>query len=687
MWEKEANVLPACVDCHQPHKARKVFYDQGMANKDCIVCHEKKNITSSVDGRSLFVNVNEYAESIHGKKIACSQCHSEVTKSLSRPCSTIKKKVDCAQCHTAVGEQYQQSTHGKLFAKNDVNAPTCKECHGTHGVKARLDSQSPIFATNIPALCARCHQEGKKAAVRIQGTEHEIINHYNESIHGKGLAKSGLVVTAKCTDCHTSHRELPSADTLSSIHPNSTPATCGKCHHGIENQFEKSIHSRLVSISDKPLPVCNDCHTAHTITRTDATGFKLSILTTCGKCHGEITKSYFETYHGKVSQLGYAKTAKCYDCHGAHDILKVTDPRSHLSRENVVTTCQKCHPNATRKFAGYLTHATHHDPDRYPILFYVFWGMTSLVIGTFFFSGLHTLLWLPRAWQMRKLHKKEEEADPNEKQYQRFTRLNRILHVIMIVSFITLTLTGMTLKFSYTAWASVLSHLFGGFEVAGYVHRFAAVMMTGIFATHIVDLFRRKKKEYASWWAMLTSVDTMLPTKKDLQDVIGSIKWFVNKGPRPQYGRWTYWEKFDYFAVFWGVFIIGSTGMMLWFPEFFTQFLPGWFINVATIVHSDEALLATGFIFTVHFFNTHLRPEKFPMDIVIFTGRMTVEELQRDKPAEYEALIKSGQLEKYLVEPYPPIVIKAIRLFGWTAVTIGTSVVIWIIYAMVFAYK
>lgn len=388
-----------------------------------------------------------------------------------------------------------------------------------------------------------------------------------------------------------------------------------------------------------------------------------------------------------MSQLGYAKTAKCYDCHGAHDILKVTDPRSHLSRENVVTTCQKCHPSATRKFAGYLTHATHHDPDKYPILFYVFWSMTSLVIGTFFFSGMHTLLWLPRAWQMRKLHKKAEEADPNEKQYQRFTRLNRILHIVMIVSFITLTLTGMTLKFSYTAWAAVLSRLFGGFEVAGYVHRFAALMMTGIFVTHIVDLFRRKKKDYGSWWAMLTSADTMLPTKKDWHDVVGSIKWFVNKGPRPQYGRWTYWEKFDYFAVFWGVFIIGSTGMTLWFPELFTRFLPGWFINVATIVHSDEALLATGFIFTVHFFNTHLRPEKFPMDIVVFTGRMSVEELQRDKPAEYAALINSGQLEKYLVEPYPPIVIKAIRLFGWTAVIIGISVVIWIIYAMLFTYR
>lgn len=687
LWEKEANVLPACVDCHQPHKARRIFYDQGMANKDCMTCHERKDIKSSVDGRSLFVDVAEYAGSKHGPKVACSQCHSEVKSSHTRPCDAITKKVDCAQCHTEVGDQYKLSTHGKLFAANDKNAPTCKECHGTHGVKGRLDSSSPIFAINIPALCARCHQEGKKAAVRYQGTEHDIINHYTESIHGKGLAKSGLTVTAKCTDCHTSHRELPKSDTASSVNGKNLPATCGKCHHGIEEKFQKSIHSSLVSKSDKPLPVCSDCHTAHTINRTDAEGFKLGVMNTCGKCHGEITKTYFDTYHGKVAQLGYTKTAKCYDCHGSHDILPPSDPNSHLSRVNVVETCQKCHPGANRRFAGYLTHATHHDPEKYPLLFWVFWGMTGLVIGTFFFSGIHTLLWLPRAWQMRKIHNQIEQEHSNEPQYQRFSRLNRILHIGMIISFLSLALTGMTLKFSYTGWAVILSRIFGGFEVAGYIHRIAAVIMIGVFITHIVDLFRRKNKEFGSWKKMLFGEHTMLPTKKDLQDAVGSIKWFIGKGPRPEYGRWTYWEKFDYFAVFWGIFIIGSTGMTLWFPEIFTNILPGWFINVATIIHSDEALLATGFIFTVHFFNTHLRPEKFPMDLVVFTGRMPVEELKRDKPAEYAAMVKSGELEKYLVEPYQPIVTRAIKIFGWAAVTIGFSVVIWIIFAMLFSYR
>lgn len=273
------------------------------------------------------------------------------------------------------------------------------------------------------------------------------------------------------------------------------------------------------------------------------------------------------------------------------------------------------------------------------------------------------------------------------RQYVRFTRLNRLLHALMIVSFISLSLTGMTLKFSYTGWAVFLSRLFGGFESAGFIHRFAATVMIGVFITHLVDLVRRKRHEFGSWKAMLRGPDTMLPTMQDLRDARDSFRWFLGMGPRPQYGRWTYWEKFDYFAVFWGMVVIGSTGLTLWFPEAFTLVFPGWMINVATIIHSDEALLATGFIFTIHFFNTHLRPEKFPMDMVIFTGRMDVEDLKEDKPAEYEREIAAGTLDGKLAEPYPPIVIRAIRVFAWIALATGFSIVLWIIYAMVFAYR
>jgi hypothetical protein len=401
LWEKEEHVLPACVDCHQPHKVRKVYYDQGMADRDCLRCHEKPDIRAASDGRSLHVEAAALLDSRHAK-VACSQCHSGVSSSRVRACETLTGKVDCTSCHAEVGAQYLTSRHGRLVAMNDPNAPTCKECHGSHGVLGRIDPRSATFPTNVPGLCARCHREGQKAAVRYTGGQHEIVEHYTESIHGKGLVKSGLTVTAMCTNCHTAHGVLPASDPASSVNRSNIPKTCGRCHHGIEEQFEKSVHATQVGRTDKPLPVCSDCHSAHTIRRTDETGFKLDIMTKCGNCHREIAKTYFDTYHGKVSQLGYTKTAKCYDCHGAHDILEVADPRSHLSHDNVVKTCQKCHEGATRRFAGYLSHATHHDPHKYPLLYWTFRGMTSLLVGTFCIGGLHTLLWIPRAIEMRR---------------------------------------------------------------------------------------------------------------------------------------------------------------------------------------------------------------------------------------------------------------------------------------------
>jgi len=274
-----------------------------------------------------------------------------------------------------------------------------------------------------------------------------------------------------------------------------------------------------------------------------------------------------------------------------------------------------------------------------------------------------------------------------ERQFVRFTRLQRTLHICMIVSFITLATTGLTLKFSYTKWAAILSHLLGGFESAGNIHRTAAIVMFGVFITHLVDLYKLKKREHTSWRSLILGPGSMVPNRQDLSELIATLKWFVGRGKRPAYGRWTYWEKFDYFAVFWGIAVIGSTGLTLWFPVFFTRFIPGSFLNVATIIHSDEALLATGFIFTVHFFNTHLRPEKFPMDITVFTGRMPLEELKRDKPREYEALVASGKLEDYMEEAYPPIVTRTIRTFAWAALAVGFSTVLWIIYAVLFAYR
>jgi len=687
LWEKDPNKVPVCIDCHAPHKVRKIFYELGMSDRDCLMCHSKPDISTIRDGQtlSLYIDTLEVKSSIH-RNTACAQCHTGASPAHERPCATIVTKVDCSICHAEVVDVYKTSTHGTLSERGDPNAPVCLDCHGKHGIKEHRNTTSPTYPTKVPDLCGKCHREGSKAAVRYTGEEKNIVSSYVESIHGKGLLESGLVVTAMCTDCHTPHHELPHANPLSSVNRDNIAKTCATCHNGIYEQYARSIHFPNGTKSEKPLPMCNDCHTSHTIRRTDQEGFKLAIINQCGRCHEEVMDTYFETFHGKVSKLGYTAAAKCNDCHGAHDVLPTWNPDSHLSRENIVKTCAQCHPGSHRRFAGYLTHATHHDRARYPILFYTFWFMTILLVSTLTVSGIHTALWLPRSFQMMRKHRAEKK-DYSGKEYLRFDSLPRRLHILVIISFIGLALTGMTLKFSYLGWAQWLSHLLGGFESAGYIHRVCAVITFFYFGMHLFDLIRRKRSENKTWKQMLFGSNSMLPNLTDLKEFIGSFKWFVGLGPRPQYGRWTYWEKFDYFAVFWGVLIIGSTGLILWFPELFTRVLPGWFINVATVIHSDEALLAVGFIFTVHFFNTHFRPEKFPMDIVIFSGRVPLEEFKNDRPREYQEMLESGELEKKLVDPLPPIVVRGLKMFGWTALSIGLILVILIIYAEIFGYK
>ncbi|MDE1920001.1 MAG: hypothetical protein KGJ09_01125 [Candidatus Omnitrophica bacterium] len=685
LWEKNPQVIPVCVDCHQPHKIRRVYYPMGEANQDCLTCHGKKTIVSSKDHRSLFIDEQQFNGSVHAK-VACAQCHTQVSASHTRPCETITKRVDCSICHSQQVAAYRRGTHGKLWSQGNPNAPSCRVCHGTHGILSHKDIRSPTYPTNIPALCARCHREGHKAAVLYKGPEHNITTNYIESIHGQGLLESGLVVAATCVSCHTAHEQLPAADPRSTVNRRNIARTCSQCHQGVYEKYMKSVHAIGRHKDSARLPACNDCHTAHTIKRTDENAFRFDIMNTCGKCHQAIASTYFQTVHGKISKLGYAKAAKCQDCHGSHEIFPVTDPRSTLSYWNIVHTCQKCHAGANRRFAGYLTHATHHDPKKYPWIFWTFWAMTALLVGTFSVSLFHTLLWLPKSLEMRRLYPQKHIVS-TEKQYVRFPVFYRVLHIIMICSFLTLTITGMTLKFSYTPWALFISKLLGGYAVSGFLHRCAAVTLLGIFFAHLRQVFLQKRLEKRSFKEMLFGPDTILFTKKDWREFLVTVKWYMGKGPYPQYGRWTYWEKFDYFAVLWGVMVIGTSGLMLWFPEAFTHVLPGWVINVATIVHSDEALLAAGFIFTVHFFNTHFRPEKFPMDTVIFTGRMSIEDLKRERPKEYEALVARGELEKNLAEPLSPGKILAIRIFGWTALSLGLVLVVCIIFTMIFGYK
>jgi cytochrome b subunit of formate dehydrogenase len=272
-------------------------------------------------------------------------------------------------------------------------------------------------------------------------------------------------------------------------------------------------------------------------------------------------------------------------------------------------------------------------------------------------------------------------AGPAQRYYRRFTAIERVMHAALMLTFVGCALSGLPLLYADKAWAAMLARILGGFEGAGVVHRMCASMMIVVFVSHVTYVLS-KARARGALPSVLWGPDSMVPQPQDIVDIWNNFKWFVGKGPQPQFDRWTYWEKFDYWAVFWGMLIIGGSGLLLWFPVFFSQLLPGWMFNIAALVHGEEALLAVGFIFTFHFFNGHVRPAKFPMDTVIFTGRISENELKSERRVEYERLIREGRL----AEKEAPAPTAESKWFGWivggAALVLGIVAIVLIVYSV-----
>jgi cytochrome b subunit of formate dehydrogenase len=264
--------------------------------------------------------------------------------------------------------------------------------------------------------------------------------------------------------------------------------------------------------------------------------------------------------------------------------------------------------------------------------------------------------------------------DVTPRYYVRFSLAQRYLHWVLAGTFLGLAFTGMTLRFSAAAWMQSLARAVGGFGAVLFFHKFCAFALTVAFMLHVADIAYRILAKHE--WGLLYGPNSMVPRWKDIQDFFGNLKWFVHLGPKPKFDRFAYWDKLDYWGVFWGMGIIGLSGYAMWFGSFFARLIPGSWLNIALLIHGEEALLATGWIFVIHFFNTHLRPENFPMDLTIFTGRLTEEELQRLHPEEYERLAASGGLKAIAAEAPPRWLNNFGRSIGVTAIFAGVLMLV-----------
>jgi cytochrome b subunit of formate dehydrogenase len=615
---------------------------------DCLECHDDVEFTSTAH-----------------PDVTCGECHTNVTSMRhKRGVEPLTDETSCGECHSSVLRALGRSAHGGEAA--------CADCHGApHDIRPADDLASAVSPVNQIKYCGGCHNEPPA-----------LIEGYLAGEHGKALLLSGLISAPACSDCHGDHRIMKVDSSRAPTEHHNSPEMCGACHQMLFDDWTNhSAHGKAWQ-EDAEGPVCVDCHASHEIVDPTTYDARHASARNCGSCHEEYLTTFRDSFHGKGLHLGLSGGASCADCHTPHAQMSADHPESSIHPDNRLATCGKCHEDITPSFATFEPHNDPTDPDDNFKVYVVYMFMTGLLIGVFAFFGLHDILWLQRSLVGVMRGEFEEERRAASGQWVRRFRLKHIrTHVIVITTFILLALTGLPLKFAHTApWAQTLVDVLGGVDSTRFIHRLAAVGTFGYLLFHVVDVLWRTvvRREKGMFWGP----NSMMPQPKDLWDLLGNIRYFLYLGERPKGDRWTYFEKFDYLAVFWGVAMIGVSGLFLWYPDVVTQVMPGWTLNVAQVIHSDEALLATGFIFFFHFFHTHLRPESFPMDLVVFLGKMPLERFKSERPLEYERAVENGELETLMVEAPSTREIREAYIFGSIYLVIGIMLAIFIVWAL-----
>jgi cytochrome b subunit of formate dehydrogenase/nitrate/TMAO reductase-like tetraheme cytochrome c subunit len=603
-------------------------------NSTCLDCHGVKGFavpkgeTGGAPKRHISLDAHAFAESAHGK-LNCVACHADISSIPHK--MNISHAVDCVSCH--------------------------KET----------------------ALSAK--EEDDKA--KIGNVMHQI-EQYLGSIHARPNKDDPTKPNATCADCHSAHYVFPTRSEAGKDFRQSTPQICGRCHEKEASLWANSVHAGAIR-QGKDGATCADCHTAHAIDRPKQDPIKLLITRNCGSCHAEQYATYRGTYHGQVNALGYAHTAKCADCHEPHDTMKPDSPGAKMSAEKRLQTCQTCHKEAPANFRGFYPHGNSHDFARYPEMWIASKFMIALLAGVFTFFWSHSALWFYREWRDRKdgvHHILVDNAGnavsiptpPNEaegKYFRRWSAPWRLAHLVLAIAVMVLVLTGTSVLYADSFWAPYVMKALGGTKIAAIIHRCCALIFIVIFFGHIgvaaVKVFKTRKT--FRWFGPYS----LLPNLGDFRDCWAMFKWFFGKGPRPTFDHWTYWEKFDYWAPFWGMFIIGLSGLTLWSPTVAARILPGWIFNVSTIVHGEEAFLAAVFLFTVHYFNCHFRPTKLPQDICMFTGCVPLNNFIEEHGVEYRRLLESGELKKCLVDPPSTGLTRRASALGFTLIAVGLT--------------
>ena len=622
--------------------AQKTVKAQAPTNEDCLACHSDASLTKDVDGKtvSLHVDGDHFSGSVHGS-LTCIACHTDIK---AVPHDPVAGTVDCAQCHADAVQAYNQGVHQKAIQRGNPKAAGCADCHGSaHELLASTDPKSKVNHANIAQTCGACH--GVKFVMEGSGISSQPFFSYQESVHGRAVA-SGNEKAAACTDCHGNHDIRPATDEQSSIFRANVPKTCGNCHQEVTTEFNQSVHGQAVTRGNGEAPVCTDCHGIHLIKAhidpTSPVAAQALARTTCTRCHagmrlteefgvpGQRVSSYLDSYHGLASQLGSNVVANCASCHGVHNILPSSDPNSTINPRNMAQTCGKCHPGASDNFVLSKVHLdipTSQDVGGKAIR-WIRWIYLTLIFAVIGGMLLHNgLIWRKKAAAIR---------GSQERDVVRLTRKQRIQHVLLIVCFAALVITGFALKFP-DSW---IGALLGGNEgLRRGIHRVAAVLMLVVGAYHLLYVAITKEGR--------KGLKDIFPRTKDLADVWRNMAFYSGLSSRkPEFGQFSYAEKVEYWALVWGTIIMGATGLIIWFKLGVFAFLPRWAVEAAVAIHFYEAILATLAIVVWHFYQVIFDPDVYPLNWAFIDGRISSKLYKEEHELAYKQMMASkGTIE------------------------------------------
>ncbi len=637
----------ACVDCHEGFKADQMPHRPKIKPVNCMSCHGDAPSAHPFHAAMATIKGGERAPGV-----SCKDCHGthDVLSGSNpdSPWSAQRLDGSCGRCHAQVVSHYQDSAHGRAAAAGVAGAPRCLVCHARPITPARAGGETVEHKREQEKLCLSCHLDDPAVRSRMAPSA-GFIAAYDNSVHGLAL-RAGNAKAATCPDCHGSHEMAKGFEPQARVGKMHIPGTCGSCHSAVARIYAGSVHGVAVAKGSVEAPVCTDCHGEHTIRKAQAPDSPVASANVsaqvCSPCHSSVRlsakygirtdrfRTFSDSFHGLAIRGGSVAAANCASCHGSHDIRPSSDPQSSINTANLAATCGQCHPGANVRFASGKIHVlmTRHDD---PILYWIATIYTALIVVTIGGMVAHNAIDFVRKARHRLRVRRGAVAGepPNGRAlYLRMTLGERLQHGALLLSFTVLVVTGFMLRYPEAWWVQGLRHFDENlFTQRGWAHRVAAVVMVLASVAHLlhVTLTARGRQFLRDIWFR----------PGDLRDIVHALGYNLGlRRDRPRFGRFSYVEKSEYWALVWGTIVMAATGVVLWFEDYAIELLTklGW--DVANTIHFYEAVLATLAIIVWHLYFVIFNPDVYPLNLAFLTGTLSESEMEEEHPLELEEM-------------------------------------------------